>query len=167
MPSGEPCVILMKPPTGRSCTECSICAYAAESVEVKLPWYVAKRIWPIFSSTLILRSVASTHCDAAGERRRPAFVGAGDFLLATPALAADERFCVRAVWAIRKMNATETTNRTPTRPFLNCGVSRSRMRSLYITHAHHANNASTKGKFHNTIGACAKGNRTCLNELHC
>jgi len=57
---------------------------------------VAKRIWPIFSSTLILRSVDSTHCDAAGERRRAVFAGAA-FFPAAADFAAGERLCVRAV----------------------------------------------------------------------
>src|ERR1700752_1382942 len=114
--------------------------------------------------------MASTHCDAAGERRRGVLVETEDFLSTTPALGAEERLWVRAVWAIRKMIAAESTNRTPTRPFLNFEISRSRrMRSLYITHAHHANNASAKWKFHNTIGLCAKGNRLsrCNKFLKC
>src|SRR5882757_1361742 len=120
MPSGEPCVMLMNPPTCRSFTQCSICAYAAASVEVKLPWYVAKRTWPIFSSTVILRSVASAHCEAAGEGRCDGLPGSEGFFLAAPGLAVDERLCVRAVWAIRKMIAAGISNRTPTRPFLKC-----------------------------------------------
>jgi len=37
IPSGDPCVILMNQPTCKPFTQCSIAAYAAASVEVKLP----------------------------------------------------------------------------------------------------------------------------------
>src|SRR5260370_35000013 len=33
-----------------------------------------------------------------------------------------------------------------------------RMQSLYITHAHHVNNATPNAKFHNIIGSCAMKN---------
>src|SRR6266478_4114325 len=157
MPSGEPCVMLMNPPTWRSLTQCSICAYAAASVEVKLPWYVANKTCPIFSSTLIFRSVASTHSKAAGVRRR--VLAAPDCFSAIAVFSADERLWLRAVSAIRTMIAAGITNRTPARPFLNCGSPGSRrMQSLYITHAHRVNNATAKAKFHNIIGVDAMKN---------
>jgi hypothetical protein len=54
------------------------------------------------------------------------------------------------------MIAAGTTNRTPTRSFLNCESPRPCwIRSLYITHAHRVNNATPKAGFHNMIGICA------------
>src|SRR5260370_21535822 len=100
--------------------------------------------------------VASTHFNAAGERRLATLLGAAVFFSAAVSLAAGERLCVRAGCAIRKMIATVITNRTPERPFFKCGLPASRwMQRLYITHPHPAYTATAKGGFHNITGACA------------
>src|SRR5580704_12536738 len=79
MPSGELCVMLMKPPTCSFSTSRMISAYAGASVAVKLPWYVAKISWPAFSSRVILPSVVSTHWAAAGDNFCAGFADAALF----------------------------------------------------------------------------------------
>jgi len=58
----------------------------------KAPWYVVKRSCPIFSSTLILRSVDSTQAFAAGDNVFAAFLEAAVLAFAANLFAEVPRF---------------------------------------------------------------------------
>src|SRR5256885_10617161 len=66
------------------------------------------------------------------------------------------------------MIAAGITNRTPAlRPFISCGSPGSRrIPSLYITHAHHVNNATPQATFHNIIDACAAPGRAAQGFIY-
>src|SRR5712691_19038 len=130
-----------------------ICWKAAASVEVKLPWYVVKSSCPIFSSTLILRSVDSTQAFAAGGSfSAPVLAGAALSSLEV-FFAGVLRLWVRALLAIRKMIETEIrSKKRARRPSIGSNPpAAAPSPHLYIAHALYALNATAASAFQNII----------------